>query len=650
MEQDVGRHYTLPVLLLLALMGAFLASSEPGQNQPTYQINFSANAPRTSRGLALSSDGSLLLVVNPDSGTLSVVDTDEKTVVVELATGADPRSVALDEAGGLAYVANRGSDSVTVIDLSNLKLIDQLPVGRQPYGLVTSPQGKYLYVAEQGSGRLRIIETGAYKTVRQIHLGDRPSGLALTGDGQKLYVTHLLSNKIAVLDLTRPYGFFLPIVRTGALPLASVQVDQLFDSGPTPGFSQALFDSILLWPDSNLVQAIALDPAGQTAYLPHTRANTSNENLTFDTTVIPLVSLIDVASDQHLRGQQFDLATLDPPGVGLPFDAAVSPDGDALWVVNGASNDLTVINLTTRNLLGHIEVGHNPRAIVLSPDGSTAYINNTLEGTVSVVDTAALTVTEKIPVTDIPLPPLLLLGKRLFHSSDDPRMANAQWIACSTCHFDGGHDGRTWTFGFAGPRNTTSLMGMVETYPLRWSGEWDESADGEFAIRKENFGTGLLQGTVHCALAPVNCVDQPPNQGRSPDLDALAAFMDSLAIPLSPGHAQGQPLIPAEERGRDIFQQPDLGCIDCHPPPLYTDRQSHDVGTATADEKIGPAYDTPTLRGLYSSAPYFHDGGAVSLHEALAYPSPDGEHDLSGRLSTNELLDLIHYLMALPYE
>ncbi len=62
--------------------------------------------------------------------------------------------------------------------------------------------------------------------------------------------------------------------------------------------------------------------------------------LVFDTTVFPLVSLIDASTQQHLVGQQIDRGTLDPLGVGLPFDAAFTPDGDELWVVNAASNDV----------------------------------------------------------------------------------------------------------------------------------------------------------------------------------------------------------------------------------------------------------------------------------------------------------------------
>jgi YVTN family beta-propeller protein len=393
-----------------------------------------------------------------------------------------------------------------------------------------------------------------------------------------------------------------------------------------------------------------ISPDGQRAYIPHTRANTSNRALTFDTTVFPLVSFIDLSANQHLVGEQLDLATLDPPGVGLPFDAALTPNSAELWVLNAASNDVTVIDLDTRMRAAHIEVGDNPRGIALSSDGATAYVNNTLAGTVSVIDTSAYTVTSVITSTQIPLPPLLLKGKRLFHSSNEPRLSNAQWIACNTCHFEGEHDGRTWFFGFAGPRNTTSLLGMIETYPLRWSGEWDESADSEFANRKENFGSGLMVGEMNCSLTPPDCVNHPPNQGQDDDLDALAAFIDSLPIPLSPDHANGQPLNEAEQRGRDIFYDPKLGCLTCHPPPLYTDQKKHDVGTTTIDERIGPAYDTPSLRGLYDSAPYFHDGSATTLYQALTTPSPGSEHDVRSLLNETEVADLIAYLLAIPYE
>jgi YVTN family beta-propeller protein len=629
--------------LLLALCFTVLFLPVPG----VQGSSGSGAVKRSSSAIAITSDGHLVLAINPDSDSLSLVDTSSAALVAELPVGIDPRTVAVDDAGAHAYVVNWGSDSLSVVDLPARAVVAEIPVGDRPYGVVVSPDGSRLYVAVQGEDRVVAIDSATLGVVDSFTVGDRPSGLAISEDGRTIYVTHLLDGTISILDTGAVRRLYLPVMTKGTAtnyhsPASSIQ--------PASPHIQLRRSTVALWPDSNLAQSIVLSPDGARAYVPHTRSNTGNRALTFDTTVFPLVSLMDTSARQHLVGQQLALETIDPPGVGLPFDAAFTPDGRQIWVLNAASNDISVVDVSTRQRVAHIEVGDNPRGIVLTPDGATAYVNNTLAGTVSVLDTASYWVTAVISATDIPLPPVLLNGKRLFHSSDDSRMARAQWISCNTCHFETEHDGRTWFFGFAGPRNTTSLLGMIETYPLRWSAEWDESADSEFANRRENFGNGLIQGEMHCALSPPDCANQPPNQGRSYDLDSLAAFIDSLRIPLSPTHTDGRPLNVAEQRGQAIFSDPGLRCLECHPPPLYTDLQMHDVGTATADERIGPAYDTPTLRGLYGSAPYFHDGSAATLIGALTRPSPGKEHDVSGQLSEAEIADLAAFLRALPFE
>jgi len=644
----------LVIMLIVGIHTNHIPTTSASQDLSDYPVDIASK--QSSSCIALTPDGSTLLVVNPDSNSLSLVDTATRSLLAEIPVGLEPRTVAVDDAGNRAYVANRGSDSFSVIDLASTQVITQVRTGRQPYGLLVSPNGGCLYVAEQGASRLSAWDTTTFQRAALYTVPDRPSGMALSSDGHSLYLTHLFTNTITIITF-QPFSAYLPLLYR--LPITGVSLPTgglLGKASPSTPIvpsihcsGSAALDAISLWPDSNLVQSIVISPNGDLAVVPHTRANTGNRALTFDSTVFPVLSLIDLPTRQHLVGQQYDLGAFDPPGVGLPFDAAFSPDGSQLWVLNAASNDLTVIDLLSRQRLAHIEVSDNPRGILISPDGSLVYVNNTLAGSLSVIDTAAFTVTALIPVTELPLPPTLLNGKRLFFSSDDPRMSRSQWVSCNTCHYEGEQDGRTWFFGFAGPRNTTSLGGMIETYPLRWSGEWDESADAEFANRKENFGAGLLSGDMNCSLDPPDCVHSPPNQGRSYDLDSLAAYLDSLAALLSPNHAYGEPLSPSELRGQGLFNDPTLGCVTCHPPPLYTDLTPHDVGTATPDERIGPAFDTPSLRGLYASAPYFHDGSAFSLLDALTRPSPDSEHDLSDILSIAQFQDLIAFLFALPY-
>ena len=572
---------------------------------------------RASSAIALTPDGGTLLCVCPDSNSLGLVRTEDLTILAEIAVGVDPRTVAVDKDGVRAYIANRGGDSISVVDLAARTVVTELAVGRRPYGVIISPDGERLYVAEQGMDQIRILNSDTFATVKILATLDRPSGLAISDNGTILYVTHLLTSTLSV-----------------------------FTVGPDINSTPV---AISLYPDSNLLQSVVISPDRQYAYIPHTRSNTDNMALSFDTTVFPVATPVNLQTGEIAASMNIALETADQP-VGLPFDVDFSPDGKTMWVVNAASNDISVIDVNTRSATAHISVGGNPRGIVLSYDGERAYVNNTLAGTVSVIDAGNYSVISTIEVTTLPLPPLLLTGKRLFHTSSDTRMSKQQWISCNTCHFEGEHDGRTWFFGFAGPRNTTSLLSMVQTYPLRWSAEWDESADGEFAIRKENFGSGLIPGDMYCALYPADCADQPPNQGRAYNLDALAAFMDSLQIPMSQSHSRKEPLNISEQRGKSIFEGPSTKCVTCHPAPLYTDHQQHDVGTATEDEVIGPAFDTPSLRGLYDSAPYFHDGSASSIKETLSRPSAGSEHDMRTILTDEEMNDLVNFLLALPYE
>lgn len=693
----------LRLLLILvvfsSLAGLLFPSRASLQNLPPGKLSSSA--------IALTRNGDTLAVVNPDSNTLTLVAvTSDRSsrafwsgdisrfesardgrswhqVLREVQVGIDPRSVAFDPAGTRAYVANRGSASVSVVDVASQSVATTIGVGYEPYGVVVAPDGQWVYVANAGSDTLSVSDAATSQVVQTVPVGDRPTGLALSENGQRLYVTHLLTGEVSVLDTTK-----LP----GALPDCSRQIDFNLDgtvtiadlqriagywgtscrsaTGYHPRYDPShncrtdVVDVMLVasrWgdetcpvistgPDSNLAQSIAITPDGTRAYLPHQRSNASNPAPLFDTSIFPVVSVIDLASNQHLRSKRLDLATVDVP-VNMPFDAAFAPDGSTLYVVNAGSNDVSVIDLSTGVAVAHVEVGANPRGIVVSPDGTLAYVNNTLDGTVSVIDLTTKTPVEVIQSTAIPLPPLLLHGKRLFHSANRAAIARDQWISCAACHFDGEMDGRTWHFA-AGPRNTPSLLGVVQTYPINWSAELDESQDLEHFIRGLQAGSGLMEEDPYPSLGMFNV-------GRSLELDSLAAFVDAFPMPLnasaglstSPAIPPGGPVPEAVQRGRLVFQSAETGCATCHPAPFYTDGLKHDVGTADGPgETAGPELDTPTLRGLIHTAPYLHDGTAPTLYHVLVPANPNDKHGVTSHLTLEEIADLIAFLEALPYE
>jgi cytochrome c peroxidase len=111
------------------------------------------------------------------------------------------------------------------------------------------------------------------------------------------------------------------------------------------------------------------------------------------------------------------------------------------------------------------------------------------------------------------------------------------------------------------------------------------------------------------------------------------------------------------KEGALIFQQ--AGCAVCHGPPPFTDRQMHNVGTGDpfrdhpagsgkVAETLGPAFDTPSLRELWMTAPYLHDGRSATLRDVLTAFNPEDRHGRTSNLSEPALAALEAFLLSRP--
>ena len=92
-----------------------------------------------------------------------------------------------------------------------------------------------------------------------------------------------------------------------------------------------------------------------------------------------------------------------------------------------------------------------------------------------------------------------------------------------------------------------------------------------------------------------------------------------------------------------------MECETCHSAPSFTDRELHDVGTGNPQKERnshgrGTSFDTPSLRVLWLTAPYLHDGSAETLADVF---SAGTVHDIAGDLDTGDLEALIDYLFGL---
>ncbi|HEX8910970.1 MAG TPA: PQQ-binding-like beta-propeller repeat protein [Humisphaera sp.] len=586
----------------------------------------------------VSADGALLACSNRDSGTVTVVDLKRNAKLCEVAVGHKPEGVSFLGRSHKLAVAVYHDDVVALVDADAGKVIGKVDVLDEPYGVVSSADGSRLYVTLSYPGKVVEIDPAAGKVTRTFEAGPFARGIAIAPAGDRLFVTEYYTSAVIAID-----------VATGK------SVDRW------AGLSS-----------DNLARQVTLHPTRGKAYLPHIRSAT--ERAHGEGSIFPYISVIDTPAGEGKRRKRLPMDSFTSTYVTAnPWEVAVTPDGRRLFAVFSGTNDLfacEVVDDDYRELRhkGTVQLGNNPRAVSVSPDGATFYVYNALDFAVVAYDVATLKKTSTVAVTDNPLTEEALVGKRLFYSALRP-MASRRWISCSSCHPDGETDGRTWQ-NPEGLRETPPLAYLAWTHPLHWSADRDEVQDFEHTIRGQLMqGTGLVRGPVNPSLGK-------PNKGLSKELDALAAYTNShQKIPLSP-HAKGG-LTESALRGRAVFLSAETKCATCHSGPFYTDSRpgpelvTHDVGTGPAEpgkpadaaattgrpapnpdpsEKMGPKYDTPTLLGVYKSAPYLHHGRARTLDEVLTTYNPGDRHGKTSHLTPAERADLVEFLKALPYE
>jgi cytochrome c peroxidase len=215
-------------------------------------------------------------------------------------------------------------------------------------------------------------------------------------------------------------------------------------------------------------------------------------------------------------------------------------------------------------------------------------------------------------------------GEIVFH---DATKSFQYWHSCATCHPNGGRvDGLRWDFvddGLGNGMNTLSLAHLDKTEPLHRMGTL---ATVRVAAKH---GLTFTHGLV------------PTEQ----DLEDLTAYLASLRSEPSPHLTADGKLTEAGQRGKALFEGK-ADCARCHSGSYFTDRKMYDVGTNAANEKDA-RFKTPSLFELHRTAPYLHDGRALTLKEVLTTHNPKDTHGKSSMLNAREIDDLIAYLMSL---
>lgn len=592
--------------------------------------------------MALTGDGKTLYVVSSTSlesaefGVLTAIDTGTLAKKWDLNVGHEPRGLALVE-GNRAVISLFKDGDVALVDLSgpavlkgSTDLFQQLNTNTLQNGSFNGTGGGSSVGGPSPVPPEKDFTGGEFGFQPATSRARGIESLAVSPDGRQVYAAaHLSSDSVLVADATS--GTCDPT--TGC----TTQFDQPFPGSGSSGYGGGSCGA-------TAVSAPAL--------------------LTFDSSGSPVVDDIINCQPQDTDRPPMLLnsgnSTIPLQG---PRAAVVDPTGAFIYVVNHDSNNIAVVNtsqhseqlqngggvstldakpgvgsggfntsFTPSTVKTVVSVGAGPTGLALSKDGLRTWVYNSFDHTISVVKRVdgVLRTAKTVSLGGDVLADDVVIGRKLFFSTTDSRMDNpGVGLSCGTCHLDGREDGHVWNFN-TGPRQTPTLAGraLEKTEPLHWDGEFSNMSDLSHAITNRMGGQGIT-----------------PTMARQ-----ISAYLASLPAADNP-HRLVQKN-PAQLRGAQVFSK--AQCASCHTGSELTDNSFANVGTLVLTgnvrddlKRLPKGLNTPSLLGLARTAPYLHDGSALTLKARILQGKADNKHGTTSQLTSEEVDDLVAYLQTL---
>jgi hypothetical protein len=676
----------------------------PPQQQPRSSI---APAPIQGGTLLVTRDGSNAVSSDPDRDRVVIVDLVGAQVLATLAMndGDEPGRLVEDDAHR-AHVVLRRAGQVAAIDIEKRSVLSRRDVCSAPQGIAYDGATQMLHVA-CGDGQLVTLPADGGDVTRRVHVDSDLRDVIVAGD--KLYVTRFKNAELLELDSdghvasrVRPamtQGPFVspsigvidtlakafePVVawRTVIAPdgrFAIVhqraQVDEIalhaeamsgaggFTGGAAGGFSGSAGVGVSTGGRSSVggsggagggfaARIAAPQPAGGIAPNPVGGSGSAyGSGVGCDGIVPSGVTFVD--GKNSVNGPVI-------PGLVLPVDAAISPDGQ--WLAIAAAGSFQSHSGFSDSFGAVVmPMGLEPKpddAAFNPPSGASDSDAGVEAGSAPFGGGSCLMPGRDAPGYELQLGQVVAVAfdpqGRLVAQTRDPNRirvlelnqqgclgcetyaadidlggvprrdpghdlfhANAGGgLACASCHPGGGDDGHTWRFEGVGARRTQLFnMGIRDTLPLHWNGEFANLNELLLDVFVQRMGGQTL------ALS---------------EGEALADYLDSL----HPNAPIRSPKDKAALRGKTLFESAQVECSTCHSGPKLTNNKTLDVGT-------GDLFQVPSLIGVAYHQPYMHDGCAQTLRDRFEPSCGGATHGKTAGLSSDQIDDLVAYLESL---
>jgi mono/diheme cytochrome c family protein len=555
--------------------------------------------------------------------------------------------------GETAIVSDPDRDRIVVVDLVGLQVAGQasLPAGAEPFRAAEDANGT-VHVVLRGTGDVFSFAPRDVASGVRHHVCAMPRGIAYDADHDQLAVACRAGNLVTLgtdgtivssveigddlRDVVIANGHrFVSTFRTAELQEIDIDGRILSHLRPqtSAGFGGGVFAEDGTFQSPNFEPAVAwrtvaISAPGGTAPtvgMVHQRASS--------TAVEPQPggygqggggcgeSGIVQTAVTFFRPDGSVSAGTEIPAATLPVDMAVSPDGQTVTIIAAGNESgqqaVQTFSMTELDTFGGCLGSRS------EPTVDNAPITNPVAAAYDAAGRLLVQQREPsqlvymgigIPLTDAagrPAASRFDTGHAVFHAN------SGAFIACASCHPEGGDDGRTWDFDRIGPRRTPALHGELRgTEPFHWDGDM---ADLNMLVQQ------VFMGRMSGPTLDV------------PRVDALGNWLDAIPAPVHESTVGSD----AVARGRALFEGEAL-CAACHSGELYTNNATVDVGT-------GGRFQVPSLIGVSDRLPVMHTGCAPTLRARLVDPACGGgdQHGHTSQLTSQQVDDLVAYMNTL---
>lgn len=572
----------------------------------------------------------LAFVAHRTAQRIDVLDVRAMKTLAAMPLAGSPEQVLAREDGRLIVtLADRGAIQVVSVgpELTAISStgVCVLPMGRGASGIAGSSDGARVVVTSTDDAVVDVLEAASLQVQKRALVARSPMGVTVVDD--RAFVSHLAGDAVSVVDLGSSAAPREIDVRL--LPATERGVREVLDERRHGGQGYALV-------------SVVLDPPG------HSKGNVEKPPVEGRTprrrVVLPQVSI--APGDDRVRATYYG----PPPAAGIskemPVAVSIDPEqekprsrqvvsmGDHLFARECLLPRAAAVRASTwhlyvgcrgidelleldaaaidpmRAVTNRFALSKGVSGVAIADEEGLAVAVSEFEDAVDVVDLEK-GVTKKIALGagTQKLADSYRAGRELFYRTDDPRLA-FDGVSCASCHPDGREDGITWSTP-EGPRQTPMLAGKVHaTEPYGWTR-----------------GVGNLPDYIKTT------VERLGGSGiDDSELAALASYVERMPAPTMPESDS-----PAVSHGFSVFMS--SGCATCHVAGDGTDKTAHSF------ELNAGSYDTPTLRFVGLTAPYFHDGRYPTLKALL--DDKQNEMGWPAKLSQGDRDDLQSYLESL---